>query len=234
MHAGNVLQRSRCRYVTVRVAAAIEEPSTTSEEPALMSKPTLRPPPPRPPKEITRAPPSPRTLMAKDRQGDGGSGSPSTSGRGGGGPNGRVGQQQQPRPPAPPAPAAAAQPAAAGNNGRPGSAPPKGKPLLKKGGPKGAEDDGPRRRAQVKKPQGNMTAENRRTSRDSRKKARVAARIAGQAVREEIIEVGPEGMSVGDLAFRLAVNPAEIVKVLFMKGVMVQVGLQKCTYGMAH
>lgn len=212
-----------------RVAASAEEPPTTSSsaEPALMSKPMLRPPPQRPPKEITRAPPSPRTRIAKERQGDG-SGPPSTSGRSGG-PNGR------PEPPrrsstsptqaaqAPPAPAPQPAPAG-GNNARPGSGPVKGKPLQLRKGAKGAEDDGPRRRAQARKPQGNMTAENRRTSRDSRKKARVAARIAGQAVREEIIEVGPEGMSVGDLAFRLAVNPAEVVKVLFMKGVMVQVG----------
>lgn len=35
--------------------------------------------------------------------------------------------------------------------------------------------------------------------------------------------MGPEGMSVADLADALAVNKAEVVKTLFIKGVMVQV-----------
>ena len=38
-----------------------------------------------------------------------------------------------------------------------------------------------------------------------------------QLVREEIFEVGPEGMSVQDLAIMLALQPAEIVKLLFIK-----------------
>lgn len=49
------------------------------------------------------------------------------------------------------------------------------------------------------------------------------AREAGRSVREDIIEVGLVGMAVGDLADRLAVNPSEVVKALFLKGVMVQV-----------
>lgn len=36
-------------------------------------------------------------------------------------------------------------------------------------------------------------------------------------MREDIFEVGAEGMSVQDLAAMLAVQPTEIVKFLFMK-----------------
>ena len=43
-----------------------------------------------------------------------------------------------------------------------------------------------------------------------------------QAIREDIFEVGPEGMTVQDLAEMLALAPTEVVKFLFMKGVMVQ------------
>jgi len=42
-------------------------------------------------------------------------------------------------------------------------------------------------------------------------------------VREEIFEVGPDGMSVPDLAEMLAVPAVDIVKKLFMKGLAVQV-----------
>jgi len=42
-------------------------------------------------------------------------------------------------------------------------------------------------------------------------------------VREDIFEVGEEGLSVGELATRLAVSSGEVVKTLFMKGIMVQV-----------
>lgn len=40
---------------------------------------------------------------------------------------------------------------------------------------------------------------------------------------EEIVEVGPEGMALRDLAYVLAVNEAEVIKALFMKGVAVSV-----------
>ena len=42
-------------------------------------------------------------------------------------------------------------------------------------------------------------------------------------VREEIFEIGNEGMSVAELSQRLALPSGEIVKTLFMKGIMVQV-----------
>lgn len=44
--------------------------------------------------------------------------------------------------------------------------------------------------------------------------------------KEEIFEVPPEGLNVGELADLLAVNAAEVVKALFMKGVMAQVNQQ--------
>lgn len=44
--------------------------------------------------------------------------------------------------------------------------------------------------------------------------------------KEEIFDVPPVGLAVGELAERLAVNSAEVVKVLFTKGVMVQINQQ--------
>ncbi len=63
----------------------------------------------------------------------------------------------------------------------------------------------------------------RRSNRAQRKAARFEERLANQDVREEIFEVGPEGMPVAELATKLAINAGEVVKVLFMKGIMVQV-----------
>ena len=42
-------------------------------------------------------------------------------------------------------------------------------------------------------------------------------------MREEIFEIGNEGMSVTELSQRLALPTGDIVKSLFMKGIMVQV-----------
>jgi phage antirepressor YoqD-like protein len=53
-------------------------------------------------------------------------------------------------------------------------------------------------------------------------------------VREDIFEVAAEGMTVQDLAAMLALPATEIVKFLFMKGIMVQVRLQNvvaCWFG---
>jgi translation initiation factor IF-2 len=49
------------------------------------------------------------------------------------------------------------------------------------------------------------------------------AREAGAAVRQDIFEVGEEGMAVNELAQTLAINASEVVKILFMKGLMVTV-----------
>lgn len=65
---------------------------------------------------------------------------------------------------------------------------------------------------------GGLTAENRRKARQQRQERR-ELRVVEQE-REEIIEVGSDGIAVNDLASQLAVPPAEIVKVLFMRGIM--------------
>lgn len=73
------------------------------------------------------------------------------------------------------------------------------------------------------KVQGASEVQSRRQSRLQRKMARQEQRNANQRVREEIFEVGPEGMPVQEVAQRLAVSPGEVVKRLFMKGIMAQV-----------
>lgn len=65
---------------------------------------------------------------------------------------------------------------------------------------------------------GGLNAENRRKARQQRQERR-ELRVVEQE-REEIIEVGSEGIAVNDLASLLAVPPAEIVKVLFLRGIM--------------
>lgn len=42
-------------------------------------------------------------------------------------------------------------------------------------------------------------------------------------MRQEIFEVSEQGMAVEELARLLAIGASEVVKVLFMKGIMVQV-----------
>jgi translation initiation factor IF-2 len=62
---------------------------------------------------------------------------------------------------------------------------------------------------------------------------RAEARTASAPVREEIFEVGDEGMMVQELANRLAVSTGEVVKTLFMQGIMVQVN-QVCAPCLVH
>lgn len=52
------------------------------------------------------------------------------------------------------------------------------------------------------------------------------ARAGSGPSKEEIIEVSAAGMSVQELAAKLACTPADVVKLLFMKGMMVQVNQQ--------
>ena len=68
-----------------------------------------------------------------------------------------------------------------------------------------------------------INVSSRRKSRQSRKAERAEERRASAPTREDIFEVGPEGMSVADLADMLAVPPVDIVKRLFMKGLALQV-----------
>eukprot|EP00240_Pyramimonas_obovata_P002866 CAMPEP_0118923392 /NCGR_PEP_ID=MMETSP1169-20130426/1938_1 /TAXON_ID=36882 /ORGANISM="Pyramimonas obovata, Strain CCMP722" /LENGTH=644 /DNA_ID=CAMNT_0006864373 /DNA_START=61 /DNA_END=1995 /DNA_ORIENTATION=- len=61
--------------------------------------------------------------------------------------------------------------------------------------------------------------EARRSGRGQRRAERAAKAEAEKKEREEILEVGPEGLSVRDLADKLAINEAEVIKTLFLKGV---------------
>ncbi|CAI5505683.1 unnamed protein product [Closterium sp. Naga37s-1] len=65
--------------------------------------------------------------------------------------------------------------------------------------------------------------EHRRTSKAERRAAREAAANASAPTRAEIIEVGKAGMAVKDLAGLLAVGEGDIVRALFMKGVITNV-----------
>eukprot|EP00892_Ulva_mutabilis_P000960 jgi/Ulvmu1/10865/UM007_0039.1 len=125
-----------------------------------------------------------------------------------------------------------------GGGGRPpnnrGAAPGRGRQVFntqgrrgRGGGGRGGGRDGGYSRQGRGRPTGgqtgNLTAANRRKARQIKKEALAAKRQSGRKVREEIFEVPSTGLSVDTLAERLAVNKAEIVKILFMKGVMVQV-----------
>lgn len=100
-------------------------------------------------------------------------------------------------------------------------------------GKKGTEDDEDGKgKGKGRKPMGDegrrknktrVDAGSRRVTRAERKQRRAAAVEAGRPEKEEILEVGLEGMSVQDLAEKLAVAPTEVVKALFMKGIMAQV-----------
>ncbi|KAL2633034.1 hypothetical protein R1flu_004513 [Riccia fluitans] len=63
----------------------------------------------------------------------------------------------------------------------------------------------------------------RKFTKASRKAAKAELARAAAPVRVEILEVGKEGMSVQDLAAKLAVNDGEVVKTLFMKGIATMV-----------
>jgi translation initiation factor IF-2 len=68
-----------------------------------------------------------------------------------------------------------------------------------------------------------IDVDSRRKARQNRKAERKQEALAAAPQREDIFEVGPEGMSVPDLAEMLAVPAVDIVKKLFMKGLAVQV-----------
>lgn len=51
-------------------------------------------------------------------------------------------------------------------------------------------------------------------------------------VREDIFEIGSEGLSVTELSQKLALPTGEVVKTLFMQGIMVQVN-QVCLMALA-
>lgn len=73
----------------------------------------------------------------------------------------------------------------------------------------------------------NQDVRSRRESRGTRRRDRAIAREKAALVRQEIFEVSEQGMPVSELADLLAIGASEVVKVLFMKGIMVQVN-QAC------
>lgn len=109
---------------------------------------------------------------------------------------------------------------------------PGSRPASRGGKKKESDDDDGKGKGKGRKPIGDdgrrksktrVDAGSRRVTRAERKHRRAAAIEAGRPEKEEILEVGLEGMSVQDLADKLAVAPTEIVKALFMKGIMAQV-----------
>ncbi|CAM6092922.1 unnamed protein product [Calypogeia fissa] len=63
----------------------------------------------------------------------------------------------------------------------------------------------------------------RKQTKASRKAVKAEAARAAAPVKVDILEVGKEGMSVADLAAKLAVNDGEVVKTLFLKGIATMV-----------
>ncbi|MCO5611623.1 hypothetical protein L7F22_065877 [Adiantum nelumboides] len=59
----------------------------------------------------------------------------------------------------------------------------------------------------------------RKMSKATRKAAREQAARAAAPVKVEMLEIGAQGMSVPDLAQKLAVNDSQIIKTLFLKGI---------------
>ncbi|KAI5066937.1 hypothetical protein GOP47_0017465 [Adiantum capillus-veneris] len=59
----------------------------------------------------------------------------------------------------------------------------------------------------------------RKMTKATRKAAREQAALAAAPVKVDILEIGAQGMSVPDLAQKLAVNDSQIIKTLFLKGI---------------
>ncbi|CAK0786401.1 hypothetical protein CVIRNUC_009614 [Coccomyxa viridis] len=71
--------------------------------------------------------------------------------------------------------------------------------------------------------EGKVDISTRRSSRAQRRMDRADARRDAAPVREDIFEIGNEGLSVTELSQKLALPTGEVVKTLFMQGIMVQV-----------
>lgn len=65
-----------------------------------------------------------------------------------------------------------------------------------------------------------VTAEMKRRAAAQRKEEREEKAAGNRKEREEIFEVGDEGMSLEELADKVQVDPSELVRTLFMKGIM--------------
>lgn len=83
-------------------------------------------------------------------------------------------------------------------------------------GPKGKDKGKKKGRGKKEK----VTAEMKRKAREQREREREEKAQRERKEREEIFEVGDEGMSLMELADIIQVDPSEIVRNLFMKGIM--------------
>ncbi|DBA68950.1 TPA: hypothetical protein ACH3X2_013126 [Trebouxia sp. C0005] len=193
--------------------AAPPAPSNSAANiPVLAAKPGLRAPPSRPP---------PIDLDRFDAMRHRSNQRPDQSRQNGNGSNNGAARQPSTSGQAAPIPGApVAQPL------------PVSRPSSRGGKRKESDDDDGKGKGKGRKPTGDegrrknktrVDAGSRRVTRAERKQRRAAANEAGRPEKEEILEVGLEGMSVQDLADKLAVAPTEIVKALFMKGIMAQV-----------
>lgn len=207
-----------------------------SEAPALANKPTLRAPPKKPappPALITRirqerdrqfgnGPPQQQQQQQQPQQGQPGGNSQNRNR------SGQTPPHQQPSSPSNnianasrPGTTAGAQ--AARPHWSPArSAPPR---WVKPGKPEGGQD-GANKSAGRPKQRGNFRNQDvkkSRITRGTRRRDRAIAKEKSALVRQEIFEVSDEGMPVEELARLLAIGASEVVKSLFMKGIMVQV-----------
>ena len=98
----------------------------------------------------------------------------------------------------------------------PGSASAVVKKPVKKAGPKRKEK---------------VTAEMRRKARQAREVVRDEKAASERRDREEIFEVGEEGMDLQELGELIQVDPSEIVRTLFMKGIMLSMNQVRSCMG---
>jgi hypothetical protein len=91
------------------------------------------------------------------------------------------------------------------------------------GGFRNGDRDAKGRKGRSDEPQlfGKAATEARRNARASRKEERDAKSTKKE--RAEFVELPPRGLSVEELAEQLAVNSSEVIKALFMKGIMTTV-----------
>ena len=73
--------------------------------------------------------------------------------------------------------------------------------------------------------QGKSQVRQRRASKAEKRQQRAEAEEMSRPEREEIFEIPLQGMSLQELADRLATGQGEIIASLFRRGIMVQVGL---------
>lgn len=83
------------------------------------------------------------------------------------------------------------------------------------------EEDKSKGKKQRKGRKEKVTAEMKRKARKEREEVREEKAARSRREREEIFEVGNEGMSLSDFAFQAQLDESDIVRTLFMKGIMV-------------